>query len=180
MKKTLMMLGLMLLPTVAMAAPNFSGTWLRNGAKSDPDPYPLYWITRAGPEFHGRNFKYYMYVSQKAATLQVSDPEHPVRNYSLDGKPHSRITDNMMAKAVVTAAMQGNVLKIDTTQPYGSMPGNVTLQQKEIWSLSPDGKTLTITITRESPARTETLKEVFDRTQGMDDTLCSAGCVVLH
>ena len=180
MKKTLLMIGLMLLPTVAMAAPAFTGTWLRNSSKSDPDPYPLYWITRPGPGFHGRAFKYLMYVSQKGDTLQVTDPEHPVRNYTLDGKPHSRTTDNMMAKAVIIANVQGNDLVIDTTQPYGSMPGNVTLQQKEVWSLSPDGKTLTITITRQSPARTKTLKEVFDRAQGKDDTLCSAGCVTLH
>lgn len=179
MKKALLMLGLMLLPTVALAAPNFSGTWLRNSANSDPAPYPLYWITRPGPGFAGRNNKTYITVQQDADTLQVSDSQHPVRKYTLDGKPHSRVTDNMMEKAVVTAAVQGNDLVIDTTKPYGSMPGNVTLKEKEVWSTSPDGKTLTITITRDTPARQKTIKEVYDRTKNMDDTLCSAGCVKL-
>jgi hypothetical protein len=180
MKKTFLMLGLMLLPTVALAAPNFSGTWQRNNANSDPDPYPLYWITRPGPSMGGgRNAINLMTVHQKGNTLQVADPQHPLRNYTLDGQPHTRPTDNMLSKASVTANMQGDNVVIDTTQPYGQMPGNITLKEKEVWALSPDGKTLTVTITRDIPAKQATLKEVYERTKDEGDALCSAGCVTV-
>jgi hypothetical protein len=43
------------------------------------------------------------------------------------------------------------------------MPGNVTLQVKEVWSLSSDGKTLTITTTHTSPAAEKTFRQVFNR-----------------
>jgi hypothetical protein len=57
------------------------------------------------------------------------------------------------------------------------MPGNVTLKVKEAWSLSPDGKTLTITTTRDIPARHQEYKEVYTRTQDQSGTICSDGCV---
>ena len=180
MKKMLLMLGLVMLPTMAMAAPDFSGTWIRNNANSDPDAYPLYWITRPGPTMGGgRNAQFLMSVHESGDSLQVGDSEHPMRNYTLDGKPHTRATDTMLQKAVVTADAQGNDVVIETTQPFGGMPGNATLKEKEVWSLSPDGKTLTITLTRDLPARQQTMKEVFSRTEGDATALCSAGCVVL-
>jgi hypothetical protein len=43
------------------------------------------------------------------------------------------------------------------------MPGNVTLQVKEVWSLSPDGEILTITTTHTSPAAEKNFKQVFNR-----------------
>ena len=67
---------------------------------------------------------------------------------------------------------------VDTVEPYGGMPGNATLKIKEVWSLSPDGKTLTITTTRDVPAKLETYKQVYNRTQTQPAALCSAGCVV--
>ena len=52
MKKQLLMLGMImiLLPTLAMAAtPDFSGTWARDSANSDPVPDLSYWMTRVAP-----------------------------------------------------------------------------------------------------------------------------------
>lgn len=178
MKKTLLMLGFMLLPTLAMAAPNFSGTWVLDNAVSDPNPYPLFWITRAAPQFYGR-FKMLMTVHQNGDSMQVVDSERPVRNYTLNGEPQTRPTDTLLEKAVVTAKWQGDDLVIETTKPYGGMPGNITLKQTEEWSLSPDGKTLTVTITRDSAARQKTLKEVYNMTQSEEGkVLCSDGCIM--
>jgi hypothetical protein len=43
------------------------------------------------------------------------------------------------------------------------MPGNIGLDIKEVWSLSPDGTLLTITTTRNRGAEQKTFKQVFQR-----------------
>jgi hypothetical protein len=48
-------------------------------------------------------------------------------------------------------------------QPFGGMPGNASLEIKEDWSLSADGKVLTVTSTRSLPARTAVDKQIFNR-----------------
>jgi len=103
-----------------------------------------------------------MIVQQDANSLQVVDPQGTVRKYMLDGKPHTTTMDTGVEKATVIASWQGDTLVIGTTQPYGGMPGNVTAHIKEVWSLSPDGKILTITTTRTIPAVEKIYKEVYN------------------
>lgn len=157
------------LPAVAMAASNFSGSWVRDNAKSNPVPNPLYWLTRStdaggrGGRGRGGAAQPVMTVQQDANTLQVTDPQGAVSKYTLDGKPHSRPTETGIQKATVTANLQGETLVIGTSQPYGGMPGNATLEAKEVWSLSPDGKILTITTTHNVPAAQKTFRQVYNR-----------------
>lgn len=181
MKKTILALGLFLLPTLAMAAPDFNGSWVRDNANSDQDMYPLYWVTRAATPGGGggRGGQFVITVHQDANKIAVTDSEHPMREYVLDGKPHTRATDNMLQKVEVNTKMQGNDLVIETTRPYGEMPGNVTMKEKQVWSLSSDGKTLTITTTRDVPAKKFTIKQVYNRAKVESSALCSAGCVAL-
>jgi hypothetical protein len=190
MKKQLLMLGMILLPTLAMAAPpDFNGSWARDGANSDPVPNLMYWMTRvapAAPRGGGgaagsgggqRAPLVVMTIQQDAKSLRQAESQSVVRNYILDGSPHTRTTDTGIQKAEVTAQLQADNLVIETTGPFGGMPGNVTLKVKEVWSLSPDGKTLTITTTRDIPARHQEYKEVYTRTQAPPGAMCSAGCV---
>jgi hypothetical protein len=81
----------------------------------------------------------------------------------LDGKPHTMPTATGIQKATVTAKGEGDTLVISTAQPYGGMPGNVTLDIKEVWALSPDGKTLTITTTRNSAATKTVTKQIYNK-----------------
>ena len=165
------------LTVLAMAAPNFSGSWVRDNAKSDPAPNTAYWLTRdtgggggrgggggggrgAGG---GRGPQVDMTIQQDANSLQVTDPQGAIRKYTLDGKPFTKTMDTGIQKATVTANLQGDTLVIGTTQPYGGMPGNATLEVKEVWSLSPDGKILTISTTRTVPAVQKTFKQVYNR-----------------
>ena len=104
-----------------------------------------------------------MNVQQDASSLQVAGPQGATRKYTLDGKPYTSATETGVEKATVTANLQGDTLVIATTRPYGGMPGNVTLQVKEVWALSPDGKILTITTTHTSPAAEKNYKQVFNR-----------------
>ena len=173
-------LGMICLPAIALAAPDFSGSWARNNANSDPAPNGMYWLTRGGATMGGGRgtAEVILNVHQDAKGLQIAESGSVVRNYSLDGAPHSRATDTGVEKAVVKAAFEGDTLVIETTQPYGGMPGNATLKIKEVWSLSPDGKTLTITTTRGVPARQQIFKQVYTLTQSTPGTICSAGCVM--
>ena len=194
MKKQLLMLGMILLPTLAMAAtPDFSGTWARDSANSDSVPDLSYWMTRVAPPAPrppggaaaaGGGQRpaplVLLTVHQDAKTLHVVDSQSLIHEYTLDGdgSPHAKPMDTGIQKAEVTAKLQADNLVIETTGPFGGMPGNVTLKVKEVWSLSPDGKTLTITTTRDIPARHQEYKQVYTRTQAQPGTICSDGCVV--
>jgi hypothetical protein len=171
MKKQILTLGLALLtvvavPVVAMAAPDFNGSWVRDNARSDRDIYPLYWLTRGVDPGGGGgqgNGEYVISIHQDAKGIQVTDPQRALRIVAVDGQAHSVPTDTGVAKATVTASWKSETLEIATVQPYGGMPGNATLTVNEVWSLSPDGKTLTVATTRDVPATKQTMKQVYNR-----------------
>jgi hypothetical protein len=161
------------LPVLAIAAPNFSGSWVKDNSKSDPVPSALMLMNapqgrggggpggRGGPGRGGGPMP--MVVAQDATSLQVTDPQGGMRRYTLDGKPHNTTMDTGVQKAAVTASWQGDMLVIEATEPYGGMPGNVTAHIKDVWGLSPDGSILTITTTRSMPATEKTYKEVYSK-----------------
>src|SRR4029077_17327419 len=137
-----------LLPVLAMAAPNFSGSWVRDNAKSERVPDPM-WLTRApaggggggragGPGARGPGAEVIMTVQQDSSSLRVTEPNGAIRQYALDGKPSTLPMENHMGKAAVSASLQGDMLVISTTRPYGGMPGKVGLEIKEMWSVSAD------------------------------------------
>ena len=166
MKRSILMtLALAAMPVLALAAPDFNGTWVRDNAKSDREVYPLYWLTRGVDPFSGGGGggEFTLTVKQSAQALQVVDQLHPVRNYVLDGKPKTVTMDTGIATAQVTATLTADALVIDSTQPYGGMPGNAMSKVTETWSLSPDGKSLTITTVRDVAAAKQTAKAVFSR-----------------
>ena len=166
------------LPAFSIAAQNFSGSWVRDNAKSDPTPNAQYWLTRepnsggaggggrgggGGRNAGGGSPAAVTTVQQDANTLSVTSPSGAVQKYTLDGKPFSKPTDTGMAKAVISATAQGDTLVITTTQPWGGMPGNASLEIKEVWSLSPDGKVLTVSTHRNTPALQNSFKTVYNK-----------------
>lgn len=166
MKKQIMIaLALAVLPGMASAA-DFSGTWVRDNAKSTTAPYPLYWITRAevGSGGGGGNQgEYVITVRQTGANVQVTSANKPLRSYTADGQARVSKTDQGITNVTTTAAMQGENLTVTTVQPFGGMPGTVTLTTKETWSLSPDGRTLTVASASTVPARQQTFTEVYTK-----------------
>ena len=165
MTTRLMIITALLLPAMAFAEPDFSGTWVRDGAKSDVVPNTMYWLTR-GVEAgggRGRNNQIVIEVQHSAGRMQVADSARPPRTLMLDGKPHAVPTDTGIQMATVIATMQGDTLTVSTTQPFGGMPGNATLTITETWSLSPDGKVLTVRTDRELPAQRQSFNEVYIR-----------------
>ena len=54
MKRFLLMTVVLLLPAMSFGEPNFTGTWVRDGAKSDVVPNTMYWLTRGVEAGGGR------------------------------------------------------------------------------------------------------------------------------
>ena len=163
MTKTILLGALVVaaLPAFASAA-DVSGVWVRD-AKSDPRPDTMYWLVRAPPPGGGPAPEFVLTVKQEGGKLTVFNPNLKFRTVQLDGKPHVEKTDSLVADATVTAANQPNAVQITTTQPFGGMPGNAPLTITESWAVSPDGKVLTVTTTRQLPARTSTDKQIYNR-----------------
>jgi hypothetical protein len=165
MKTLLLTMAVTLLPSMSLAEPNFSGTWVRDSAKSDVVPNTMYWLTR-GVEAgggRGRNTQLVVEIQQTAGRIEITDPARPLRTLWLDGKPHSVPTDTGLQASTVIATVMGETLTVSTTQPFGGMPGNSTLSITETWSVSPDGKVLTVKTERALPALRQTFTEIFNR-----------------
>ena len=154
-----------LLPSIVFAEPDFNGTWVRDGAKSDVVPNTMYWLTRgvdAGGG-RGRNNQTVIDIQQAAGRMQVTDPARPLRTLMLDGKPHSVPTDTGVQVATVTTTLRGETLTVSTTQPFGGMPGNLSVTITETWTLSVDGNLLTIKTERDTPASRQSFSELYIR-----------------
>ena len=75
-------------------------------------------------------------VHQEAKDLQVAESEGMVRKYTLDGTPHTRPTDTGIQKAVDTAAVQGDNLVIETSQPVWRNAWECDAQSQSKYGLS--------------------------------------------
>ena len=116
----------------AQAAPNFSGEWKMNIAKSDFGPVPA-------PEILTRSIRHNdpvldIKTHQKGAQGDVSTELH----YTTDGKPSVNKVNGSDAKG--TAKWQGDNLIVESVRDFQGME----LKSKETWTLSDGGKTLTI------------------------------------
>ena len=164
MKKTIMIaLGMALLPALAMAA-DFSGVYVRDSKASDPNSFPVYWMPRNPPPTGGGfGGPVEIVLKQTGATLKITDPARIERNLQLDGKPHVGDAETGMVKQTVTATLQGDTIVVATVLPYAGMPGGVVTNVTDTWSLSPDGKTLTVATVRSTPALNQTSKQVYTK-----------------
>jgi hypothetical protein len=137
---------------------------VRDAQASDPNGFPVYWMPRnppaAGGGFGGPTV---IELKQSAASLQITDPARRLRTLPLDGKPHVGAAETDIVKQTVTASVQGDSIVVDTVAPYSGMPGAVVTNVKDTWSLSPDGKTLTVSTVRTTPALVQTSKQVYTK-----------------
>lgn len=171
--KLLTILGLMLLPLAACAqssqpqSPDFSGTWVANEEESEPAVDTNYWFGRIENEVPGQPD---LRVEQDGDTVSVYEEARILARYDYpavyvaDGQVHN-VTDSStgMAQIAITTSWDNGELVIESVKPWGSMPGNITLNSREVWRLSPEGDKLYITTTRSSPAKDVTYTRVYDR-----------------
>ena len=168
MKSNLLtILGLMLLPIAAGAQSDFSGTWVANGEESEQGVGTNYWFGRIDAEIPGQPD---LTVEQDGNTISVYEEDRVLTRYDYpavyvaDGQA-KQVTDSGtgLAQVEITTSWNDDELVIESVKPWGSMPGNIMLQSREVWKLSPDGDKLYITTTRSSPAKEVTYTKVYNR-----------------
>ena len=83
--------------------------------------------------------------------------------YSLDGKETTVEVDGPNGKMPVKykAAMEAGKANLSSTRSFSGPMGEITMTTKEVWSLSPDGKTLTVVRENSSPRGTNSSTMVF-------------------
>jgi len=153
MKRTLVLLTVfsatfLLLGVRAQAAGrNLSGVWKLNFAKSDYGKFPA-------PL--GMTRKIAHNEPKLMLTTTQTGPQGDVASslmYTTDGK------ESVNGQSKGTAQWIGDKLMIESSREFQG----VTLKQKEIWTLSADGKTLTVDSHVSIPNGEFDVKQVFDK-----------------
>ena len=144
-----LLLAILLAVPLAAAAPNLSGSWVLNLAKSQYGQFPA-------PEVMIRKIQHAdpalsMSTYQKGAQGEVTTE----LKYTTDGKPV------VNGENQGSAHWEGDRLVIETSRDYQK----TKLTQREEWTLSPDGKTLSIATHVKLPNGEFDVKQVFEKVQ---------------
>ena len=147
-------------PALYAQHPDFSGTWVLNKAKSD------YQMGRGGgaPDIT-------LKVKQSGDTIKVNEESNSERGrrdraYTLNINGQEQQIQGFMGRpATATAQWDGNKLAISTTMSFERQGQTMEMASDDTWSLSEDGKVLTIDGTTESSFGTRTSKRVFDKSE---------------
>ncbi len=85
--------------------------------------------------------------------------------YSLDGKETTTEAEGRMGKTLVKSKgeFDGGKLKLSSTRVMNTQMGEVSITTRETWTLSGDGKTLTVKRETESPRGTNSSEMVFTK-----------------
>jgi hypothetical protein len=151
MKRTVLISSLFVLAlvAVAVAAPDLSGTWVLDKAKSDAPQ------GRGGEP--GQPVDITMVVKQAGNDLAINTKRGETATdakYTLDGK-ESKNPAGRGGESVSKATVAGDTIVIETTMDMGRGP----MTSKTVYALSDGGKVLTITTTRND----RTSKQVFNK-----------------
>jgi len=144
---------------LGIAVPNFSGTWIRDAAKSD----------EMGTMIDGKiqTASVDLVVRHEGNSLQVESrwsyqPATQV-NYVL-GDAENTFTDERGTIVTYRTTWNNNQLVIESSSKVKTPFGDTEKKTKEEWSLSADGRTLTITTTAVgSPFGNPTRKQVYTK-----------------
>jgi hypothetical protein len=137
----------------AQAAPNFSGEWKMNNAKSDFGP-----TAQTAPELLTRSIKHNDPVIEISTHQKGAQGEATTQlKYTTDGKECVNKLPQGDAKG--TAKWQGVNLVIESTR----VAQGTEIKARETWTLSEGGKILTILNHVTLPQGELDLKYVFDK-----------------
>ncbi len=143
---------------LAVAATDFSGTYVRDNSKSDPmmgggrrgegGPPPVVEVT--------------LTIKQAANTFDVTTKRGDrttEAKYTLDGKENK----NTMGRGelVTKSSWDGDKLVVQGSQKFTTPNGEMEMQLKEVYSL--EGNVLTVTSTRNTPQGERTSKQVYNK-----------------
>jgi len=147
------------------AVPDFNGAWILDKAQSDAIPTPgaaLFGgaVTSKPPA----DLNFFMAVQQDESSLRIAtqwsngSPTYVV--YTLDGK-ESRIAGDRGGDFLCKSNWEGDKLVIGCGRKVVTPFGDIVTNTKEEWSLSADGKTLTVTTTTSGSQGAQTRKQVY-------------------
>lgn len=180
MKKiVLTVLGFVMAPLMAIAQPDFSGSWEPDTDRSEPAPSELYrYGHRGSPEpvpqtdlrveqdgnsvsvYEGAIASAFYYNNRTRITSRYAVPAV----YVADGQERTVTVGNTgLTEQDMITSWEDNKLVIEIEKPWGGMPGNVKVNTREEWMLSPDGETLYITIQHNWPAENVAYTLVYNR-----------------
>jgi hypothetical protein len=144
--------GALLVGVVTQAASqNLSGEWKLNFAKSNYGKFPA--PSSMTRKIAHNDPKLILTTTQKGAQGEVTSK----LAYTTDGKESVNQVAGGESKGI--AQWIGDKLMIESSREFQG----VTLKQKDIWTLSDDGKTLTIDSHVSIPNGEYDIKQVFDR-----------------
>ena len=85
--------------------------------------------------------------------------------YSLDGKETTIQQEGPMGSVPVTlkAKIDGGKLNLSSARTFNGPNGEISITTKETWTLSDDGKTLTVAREQSSPRGTNSSTMVFTK-----------------
>ena len=144
--------GVLLFTSSAIAAPNLTGDWKLNLAKSQygPVPAPVEVTRKIKLEGVSLAMSTYQKTSQREGTSELK--------YTTDGKVCVNKMTNGDSKG--TAHWEGDTLIIQSSQQNGA----AEIRSREAWTLSSDGKTLTILTHLSIPQQGEIdVRQVFEK-----------------
>ena len=130
----------------AQGKPDFSGTWTLDFAKSDMGQ-----MRPAGKQAPMRTIT--LVIKQTGDTLTVQrsmGKNQEVASYKLDG---SETTNKLPSgnETKSTVKWVGATLVSRTTAKIGDSEGGMNTEMTDVRSLSPDGKIMTLSVTRKTP-----------------------------
>jgi hypothetical protein len=144
MKRVVLLIAMSL---AAMAEPNFAGNWILNVSKSQYGQFPAPEVMTRSVQMQPSQIL--MSTYQKGAQGEVTTQ----LSYSTDGKPSKNGTSSGIAK------WDGDTLVIESARDSQG----TKLMQREVWLLSPEGKTLTIQSHIKLPNGDLDVKQVFEK-----------------
>lgn len=139
----------------AAARPDFSGSWKTNPARSDFGPMPP-------PD------KWDMAVEHKDPTLKVKTTmanqmgeRTSEATYTTDGVEATVGEGQSQTRATVT--WDGDSIVFKTTRKANMQGEEIEIKGAEKWTLSGDGKTITVDMTLSAPMGEFTMKRVMEK-----------------
>lgn len=140
-----------MIATAAQAPPNLAGEWKLNVSKSNYGSFPAPLGATRKIVQSSQNLS--LTTTQKGPKGEITSQLH----YTTDGK--ESVNKLQTGESKGSAQWIGDKLMIESSREIQG----ATLKQKEIWTLSPDGRTLTIDAHVSLPNGEFDVKQVFEK-----------------
>jgi hypothetical protein len=160
----LALVGLAVALANAQGKADFSGTWMLDKSQSDVSQL----VGLSEDQERLRDASMTMVVDQQGSNLRVTrmvkatgEERKEIHTYKTDGGETTN-TGFRGETVVARAFWEGDKLVVLSTRRMKVLLKDVTVESRGVWSLSPDGKTLTIAAQIYSP-REQRVKAIFDK-----------------